>query len=154
MDIRTLWLLSSCVAVALMLGGGIYESLVISPQWSAAPPGSFGIIQKATGVPLQRFWVPIHIIISIMLAGALASNWSYRERRNLVLWAAASYIVMRLWSFLYFIPEMLRFQEIPLNGEPSSELLSRVARWTTLTWFREPLDLFTQICLLVALSRR
>ena len=153
MNIPTLWLLLSSAAVALMLGGGIYESVVISPQWSSAPPGSFRIIQKSTGVPLQRFWIPVHSIITVVLIGALVTNWKFPERRDLIIAALASYIIMRLWSALYFIPEMLRFQKIPLEGEASAELLARVSRWTMLTWFREPLDLITQFCLLIALAR-
>jgi hypothetical protein len=153
LSIPTLWLIFASMGVALMLGGGIYESVVISPQWRANPPASFRIIQQSTGVPLQRFWIPVHTAITVLMVGAITSNWRYSQRRDLLLIAAGSYIVMRLWSAVYFIPEMLRFQKVPLESAATPELLSRVTRWTTLTWLREPLDIITQVCLLVALSR-
>lgn len=153
MSIPSIWLIFASMAVALMLGGGIFESVVICPQWRANPPASFRIIQKSTGVPLQRFWIPVHVAITVLMIGAIASNWRFPQRRPLLLIAAGSYIIMRLWSALYFIPEMLRFQKVPLEDAATPELLSRVTRWTTLTWFREPLDIITQVCLLVALGR-
>jgi hypothetical protein len=39
-------------------GGGLYEHIVLMPIWSASPPSSFRIIQRGTGVLLQRFWYP------------------------------------------------------------------------------------------------
>jgi len=135
-----------------MVGGGIYEGLVNVPQFKSDPPRSFRIIQKDTGVPLQRFWIPIHVFITITLFGAVLVNWKFPARRLLILIAISSYILMRVWSGVYFIREMLRFQKVPLESESSAELLHRVKRWTTLTWFREPLDFITMTCLLVALS--
>jgi hypothetical protein len=151
--IADLTLLFACFSVALAVGGGIYESIVINPLWSAQPPASFAIIQKGTGVPLQRFWIPVHILITIVLLASLITNWTYADRRKLIVIALISYVVMRAWSFAYFIPEMLRFQNVPLDQPRNAALLDRVSRWTRLTWFREPLDLITQICLLVALTR-
>ena len=151
--IADLTLLFACFSVALAVGGGIYESIVINPLWSAQPPASFAIIQKGTGVPLQRFWIPVHTLITIVLVASLITNWNYAERRKLIVIALLSYVVMRAWSFAYFIPEMLRFQTVPLDQPQSAALLDRVSRWTRLTWFREPLDLITQFCLLIALTR-
>jgi len=58
---------------------------------------------------------------------------------------------MRVWSGLYFIPEMLKFQKVPLDTPPSAALSARVSRWTFWTWFREPLDVVSFLCFLGAL---
>jgi hypothetical protein len=71
--------------------------------------------------------------------------------RRLLLVALVSYIVMRVWSGLFFIPEMLAFQQIPLDAAPSAALSARVSRWTFWTWFREPLDVISFVCALLAL---
>jgi hypothetical protein len=52
---------------------------------------------------------------------------------------------------LFFIREMLAFQKIPLDAAPTAELAARVARWTYWTWFREPLDIISFVCSLLAL---
>jgi hypothetical protein len=144
-------LLLLCLSFAVALGGGVFESVVLAPLWSSAPPRSFAIIQPGTGVPLQRFWIPVHTAITLCLVGSLVTTWRDRPVRRLLLVALVSYGVMRIWSGLYFIPEMLAFQKVPLDSPPSPELAARVSRWTFWTWFREPLDVLSFVCSLLAL---
>jgi hypothetical protein len=140
-----------CFSMAGALGGGLYEHIVLTPIWSRSPPSSFSIIQPGTGVPLQRFWLPVHTAITLFFLLALFLTWSDATVRWLLLVALASYVVMRAWSGLFFIREMLAFQRIPPDSAPSTELSARVTRWTYWTWFREPLDIISFLCSLLAL---
>jgi hypothetical protein len=140
-----------CFSMAGALGGGLYEHIVLTPLWSRSPPSSFAIIQHGTGVPLQRFWIPVHAAITVFILLALFLAWSDVTARWLLLIALASYVVMRVWSGVFFIREMLAFQRIPVDSPPSVELSARVARWTYWTWFREPLDIISFLCSLLAL---
>lgn len=142
-----------CFSMAAAVGGGLYEHVVLNPMWSRSPPSSFSIIQPKTGVPLQRFWIPVHVAITVFVLASIALAWDDGRVRLLLLLGLASYIVMRVWSGLYFIPEMLAFQKIPLDSAPSAELSARVAKWTFWTWFREPLDVVSFLCWLSALYR-
>ncbi len=147
-----LWvLILLCFSMAGALGGGLYEHIVLTPLWSRSPPSSFAIIQQGTGVPLQRFWIPVHAAITVFILLALFLAWSDVTARWLLLIALASYVVMRVWSGVFFIREMLAFQRIPVDSPPSAELSARVARWTYWTWFREPLDILSFLCSLLAL---
>jgi len=94
-------LLLLCVSMAAALGGGFYESFVLIPLWSKSPPSSFAIIQPGTGVPLQRFWIPVHVAITLCLLLALVMTWGEPTVRCLLLVALGSYIVMRVWSGLF-----------------------------------------------------
>jgi hypothetical protein len=132
-----------CFAMAGAFGGGLYEHIVLTPLWSASPPSSFAIIQRGTGVPLQRFWIPVHVAITIFILSTLFLTWNDMTVRRLLLAGLASYIIMRVWSGLFFIREMLAFQKIPPDSAPSPELSAQVARWTYWTWFREPLDMIS-----------
>jgi hypothetical protein len=140
-----------CFSMASALGGGLYEHVVLTPLWSKSPPSSFAIIQRGTGVPLQRFWIPVHAAITVFILLALVLTWRDLTARRLLLVALASYVIMRVWSGLFFIREMLAFQQVPLDAPPSAELSARVARWTYWTWFREPLDIISFLCSLLAL---
>jgi hypothetical protein len=140
-----------CFSMAGALGGGLYEHIVLTPLWSRSPPSSFALIQHGTGVPLQRFWIPVHAAITVSILLALFLAWSDVTARWLLLIALASYVVMRVWSGVFFIREMLAFQRIPVDSPPSAELSARVARWTYWTWFREPLDIISFLCSLLAL---
>jgi hypothetical protein len=141
-----------CLSMASAIGGGLYEHIVLTPLWSASPPSSFAIIQPGTGVPLQKFWIPVHAAITLFLILSLALTWRQIEVRGLLLIGLGSYIVMRVWSWLFFIREMLAFQQVPIDSPPSVELSTRVARWTFWTWLREPLDIISCVCFLFALS--
>jgi len=138
-------------SMAGAFGGGLYEHIVLTPLWSASPPSSFSIIQPGTGVPLQRFWIPVHAAITFFILVTLFLTWNDITVRRLLLIGLASYIVMRIWSGLFFIREMLAFQKIPLDSAPSTELSARVARWTYWTWFREPLDIISFVGSVLAL---
>src|SRR5690606_10667951 len=140
-----------CFSLAAALGGGFYEHVVVAPQWSKSPPSSFSIIQPDSGVPLQRFWIPVHAAITVFFVLSLVLAWSDTTVRRFLLIALVSYIVMRVWSGLYFIPEMLEFQKVPVDSSPSAELAARVSRWTCWSWFREPLDIISFLFSLLAL---
>jgi hypothetical protein len=149
-----LWsLVLLCFAMAGAIGGGLFEHIVVTPIWSASLPSSFAIIQPGTGVPLQRFWIPVPAAITIFILTTLPLTWTNVAVRRLLLIGVASYIVMRAWSGLFFIREMLALQKIPADSVPSAELRARVSRWTYWTWFREPLDVVTFVCFLLALER-
>jgi hypothetical protein len=66
--ILTRWsLVFLCCSMAGAIGGGLFEHIVLTPLWSAYPPSSFFVIQPGTGVPLQRFWIPVHSAITVFL---------------------------------------------------------------------------------------
>ena len=94
---------------------------------------------------------PVHVAITLFIISALVLTWPDMTVRHLLLVALVSYIVMRAWSGLFFIPEMLAFQTIPVDSAPSAELSARVSKWTFWTWFREPLDIISFLCSLLAL---
>src|SRR5262245_66668999 len=117
-EVMAQWsLILLCFSMAVALGGDLYESIVLIPLWSKSPPSSFAIIQPGTGVPLQRFWIPVHAAITLFIIVALVMTWGEPTVRRLLLVALVSYIVMRVWSGLFFIPEMLAFQKLPLDDE-------------------------------------
>ncbi len=95
----------------------------------------------------------MHVAITLCIIVALVMTWDEPAVRRLLLVALVSYIVMRGWSGLFFIPEMLAFQKVPLDEAPSAALSARVSRWTFWTWFREPLDIISFVCALLALYR-
>jgi len=91
--------------------------------------------------------------MTIFVLGALVLTWNDAAVRRLLLVGLGSYIIVRVWSGLHFIPEMLAFQKIPLNAPASAELSAGVAKWTFWTWFREPLDVASFLCFLLALHQ-
>ena len=55
-----------------LLGGGLYEFLVVDPYWPRRP----GIIQPARGgISRRRFWIPAHTVFELLLIVALITGW-------------------------------------------------------------------------------
>jgi hypothetical protein len=140
-----------CFFMAVALGGGFYEHIILVPLWSASPPASFTVIQPGTGVPLQTFWIPVHAGITVFVLSSVFLTWKDIKVRRLLLVGLASYIIMRVWSGLFFIREMLEFQRVSVTSAPSPELSARVASWIYWSWFREALDIISFLCFLLAL---
>lgn len=118
------------------LGGGIYEGLVIFPAWSAAPPASFALLQGPDGLQVARFWLPLHILLTLALVPTLVLNWRSPRRRALVLVGLAGYLLMRATTFAYFLPELTAFLATPPDGPYSAALAARAARWGALSAVR------------------
>ena len=93
----------------------------------------------------------MHAAITLFFVLSLVLTWGDPVVRRFLLIALASYIVMRVWSGLFFIPEMLAFQKIPVESAPTAELAARVSRWAFWSWFREPLDIISFLFSLLAL---
>lgn len=122
-----------CFSMAGSVGGGLYEHIVLTPLWSASPPSSFSIIQRGTGVPLQRFWLPVRAAITVFILLTLILTWYDITVLRLLLIALVSYIIMRAWSALFFIRERLGFKRflsirLHLQNSQRESLGGRIGR--------------------------
>jgi hypothetical protein len=141
----------SALLAAMELGGSFYEALVVYPAWSTSPPASLALLQGSNGVDSAPFWIAIHVALEIALVTALALNWRARRRRTLVLAGLGIHILMRAWTFAYFVPEITQFMATPPQGPYSSELAARVSWWGHLGWARRALIAATSVLALLAL---
>ncbi len=134
-------------------GGGLYEEIVVGPVWSASPPASFALIQEPEGLSLTSFWIPFHIIANIFLILALVLYWKEKRPRNLLLVALGLYALIRIATFLYFVPEITEFMNTPSTGPFSAELAARADQWRTLSWIRTIGEIVVNVLLLLALTQ-
>jgi hypothetical protein len=122
------------------LGGGIYETLLVDKVW----PGNLAIIQpQRGGLDRKRFWIPVHSLYEIAL---LVSAWdlSKTDARPWIIIALIAHFAARIWSFAYFIPMALRFEQL----SEFDELQARLARrWTRLSPCRLILEAVSVIAL-------
>ncbi|HEY3453150.1 MAG TPA: hypothetical protein VGK64_01015 [Bryobacteraceae bacterium] len=131
-------------ALALLsLGGGLYEFLVVDPFW----PKRLDLIQpNRGGISRKRFWIPAHTAFELSLIVSLVWAWNNPALRLWLLMALGSHAAMRIWSALDFIPKALAFEKAASIEEAAARKWSRRSR------FRFPLDLWTCVSLLFAVS--
>lgn len=126
----------------IILGGGLYEFLVVDPFWPKRPD----LIQPAHGgINRKRFWIPAHIAFELLLISALVIAWSFADVRFWLWLAFLNHAVMRIWSAFDFIPKALAFE----RSDASTETAARA--WTRRSLLRFPLDLATYGAMTAAL---
>lgn len=135
-------LLVVAILSSAILGGGVYECLVIDPCWPNRPD----LIQPVQGgISRGRFWLPFHISFEIVLIFCLVQEWSSANVRMWLSLALATHAVARIWSAFDFIPKALAFERATAVDQASAK------RWTQRSRFRLPIALLTFIFLLRAL---
>ena len=141
----TLVLIATSTLVACVLfGGGVYETVVVDPAWPKRP----GIIQAHNGgISRRRFWIPVHTLFEVLLVVALILAWGDADVRLALLVALVSHAVMRVWSFVDFVPKAVEFE----RADPAGVDEAAAVAWTRRSLLRLPLDLVTCVALLWAL---
>lgn len=127
-----LWL--SVVVWGCMLGGIIYETLVVVPVWSAAPPESTGVMThpRFPIVP-SRMWIPFSNLHTLISIAVVIFAWNQRSRRWWLLFALAVVIVSHVMQFGYFWPTNRAMAEA---GVAPTEAISMANQWKAVNWFR------------------
>jgi hypothetical protein len=128
----------------MLVGGGLYEFLVVDPFWPKRPD----LIQPARGgISRKRFWIPAHVTFELVLISALIVGWSLPGLRFWLLAALISHAIMRIWSAFDFIPKALAFE----RSDPTAITEASARRWSHRSLLRLPLDLITCFAMLQAL---
>src|ERR1700754_5117947 len=69
---------AATLAACALLGGGLYETVVVDPVWPKRP----GIIQPRNGgISRARFWVPVHAVFELLLIVSLVLAWDHTNAR-------------------------------------------------------------------------
>ncbi|MHC9295035.1 hypothetical protein ACRCUN_21440 [Mycobacterium sp. LTG2003] len=141
----TLVLIAATTLLACaLLGGGLYEVLVVDPAWPKRP----GIIQAHNGgLSRRRFWIPAHTVFEVLLIVTLIAAWGHIDVRLALLIALVSHVVMRVWSLVDFVPKAVAFEK----ADPVGVDEGAAVRWTRRSVLRLPLDAITCVALLAAL---
>ncbi|MGH7453553.1 MAG: transposase [bacterium] len=142
------WLIITTLIYFLMNGAQIFETAVIVPKWTAAPPQSFQIFKGKYGLDFKTFWIVFHSIHEITFILAIIFCWKLDSIRNWLLILFAIHSMVRVWTLMYFAPDIIEFQRIANTQGESAELLQRTIRWKNLNYIRVALFIAVSIGLI------
>jgi hypothetical protein len=131
-----LWLIITTLAYFLMNGAQIFETAVIVPKWTAAPPESFQLFRGKHGLDFKTFWIVIHSVHEITFILAIIFCWKLDPVRNWLLILFALHFAVRVWTLAYFAPNIIEFQKIANATNTGIDLLGRTNLWRTLNYIR------------------
>lgn len=132
-----MWLLITTLVYFLMNGAQIFETVAVVPKWSASPPESFALISGPYGINLKAFWIVFHSIHEITFFIALYFCWKIDPVRNWLLLLLGIHFAIRVWTLLYFAPNIIEFQKISTDGSlVYGDLAAKTTLWRTLNYVR------------------
>jgi hypothetical protein len=127
---------------------GLYQAMFVFPEYFSAPPASLRRYQNDKS---WKFWLPLHVITLPAIILSLTSNWS-NDRFELVLIATILYTLSWIATFAIFIPGVIEFNKVDVDGPPSEELAIKGRKWLRRSTVRLALMLSAAGLLVVALG--
>lgn len=136
-----------------LLGGIAYSHLVYFPVYLSALPDSAVLVNGPYGLHEAIFWMTVHPLLILSLIVSLVLNWKSRSRRKLILISLALYFLVLVVTQIYFLPELMAFEQSPESNISPSEWLARGQRWQRLSWIRGGVMYAALLPLLLALTK-
>ena len=137
----------------LMNGAQVFETALIVPAWTAAPPSSLGMFQGPFRLDFKVFWIVLHSLHEITFIVALVLCWRIPDVRNWLLVLLAAHIAVRVWTLLYFAPTIIAFQGMPYSSTVDETLVEKAARWRNLNYLRVGIFMAVNVGLLPLIFR-
>jgi hypothetical protein len=147
------WLVTTTALYFLMNGAQIFETVLIVPQWTAAPPASLAMFQGEFGLDFKAFWIVFHSLHELTFILALVYCWRLRVVRRWMVVLLIIHMAVRVWTVAYFAPTIIAFQSMPYSGMIDPVLVERAAQWRTMNIIRVMLFMAVNCALLPAIYR-
>jgi hypothetical protein len=139
----------AALASGVMAGGALLVLMLLSAGLGA-PSTSFTIIHPPFGGSFNLFIITLNSLMEwLLIPAALFLNWHIPKRRTLIVIAAVVYYAMRVWTYIYFVPNIFEFGAIPPDGPFSAEVVERFRIWVNLSWLRFGFDISTNLLFLL-----
>ncbi|WP_439484344.1 transposase [Cyclobacterium plantarum] len=130
------WLFLALSLYFLMNGAQLWETAIMVPAWTAAPPESLHFFQEPYGVDFKVFWIVVHSTHELVLIIALIFNWPFKSRRNAMVVLLVIHIGIRAWTLQYFAPTIIEFQAMEAAPVVIPELVEKAETWKSLNYIR------------------
>ena len=142
------WLLITTLFYFFMNGAQVFETAVIVPRWTASPPESFQMFRGKYGLDFKKFWIALHSIHEITFILAIIFCWKLEPIKNWLLVLFAIHFAVRVWTLVYFAPNIIEFQKIANAAGEATDLHRRTRLWKNLNYLRVGLFIAVSIGLI------
>ncbi|HEV2761370.1 MAG TPA: anthrone oxygenase family protein, partial [Pyrinomonadaceae bacterium] len=135
-----LWLFVSLLA--LQLGAGAYETRVVVPLWTGAPPESvwgWNADARYALRPFERFWIFATPPLAASALACIVASWKTRTaQRRWVLASCALTLLLVAATYAYFVPVQFELLSRRAEGLSGEEVTAKAERWLLLHRLRAP----------------
>jgi hypothetical protein len=153
-SLPNLSLLALTLFYIIMLGGGNYEQMNVTPVIASAPPKSLYMLQGEYGFSPVKFWATFRPITILLFIITLALNWK-NSRKSLLITAFLIDIATTVATFTYFAPETEVFVSAAyhVNAPVDSVVFQKAQLWKNLNYLRLAAFYVAAVILLMTVSR-
>jgi hypothetical protein len=123
------WLVTTTALYLVMNGAQIFETVLIVPKWTAAPPASLAMFQGEVGLDFKAFWIVFHSLHELTFILALVYSWKLRVVRPWIVGLLIIHMAVRVWTVAYFAPTIIAFQRMPYSATIDPGLVEKAAQW-------------------------
>ena len=140
----------SVVVAGLLAGSGFMGQLLFDTTLADAPDVFASLVRGSVGnaesTPFYLFNTPLEWLL---VPTELLLCWRVIRQRRLLLPAAVVFYISRVWTYLYFVPQIFDWSgsTTPLTAGQ----LEQAQTWVDLSWIRLAIDITIMILLLAAL---
>ena len=153
-----LWLF--VILLGIMIGGGLYEQLVVMPLWQTAPPDSvIAYYQHNVANPQHtlnqggRFWVFVMPLVGLLAIATLLSGLRTRpEHRKWRVAGTVLTLIIMVFTTVWFVPNIIRLTGEGVMAMSADEVTNLANSWVRLNWIRAFLHIAGWLAVLRALS--
>jgi len=142
-----IWLCITTLIYFVMNGAQIFETFVIVSKWTASPPESLHYFRGKYAMDLKTFWIIIHSIHEITFILAIVFCWKSDIRASLLILFAIHFVV-RVWTILYFAPNIMEFETIANSENSTQNFIDKATLWRKLNYIRVGVFLAVSIALI------
>jgi hypothetical protein len=151
---RAEWsLLLTLLLYFLMNGAQIFETAVFIPKWAGSPPDSLTLLANRCGMSLKSFWTIVHSIHEVIFIITIVLCWKVVPVRNVLVMLFAAHFAVRVWTLVYFVPNILHFQQLFETSAITEGLKERIRLWEKLNFVRVALYIGVSVCMVPLLFR-
>jgi energy-converting hydrogenase Eha subunit A len=133
------------VLIAGVLSGSALSNLLLMSAALAEAPQFFADlvrppIGEAEMLPFFLLNTPMEWLL---IPGVVLLTWPLPRQRRLALTALAIFVCSRIWTYVYFVPQIFGWAEGPAGAPLTPDQLDQAQLWVELSWVRLATDLAT-----------
>lgn len=152
MNAKDFFYLMACLSFIIIIGGAIYEHLVLWPNAFAEVPRSLTVFQGDFKLTSENFWMPVHPVTMVLMITAWVLN-RHTVRKHFILVPLVIYILILIVTFTYFVPELLSLVNMTYEDNVDQAANARAHQWEMLSIIRLIILVIASLILLTGLSK-
>ncbi len=126
--LATAVLVAAAATLFTMMGGGLYEGMLMSKALETEPEWITTITSGPLADQVILYFIILNSLMEVILVPlALFLNWPFPKRRAYVFVAGLIFYALRIWTYLYFAPQYFAFGDMAFSQALVDELKTRMA---------------------------